>query len=188
MIHSRRKTNGRSHAFCGMLVSLSLFLAVAGSARAADPLCDAPIDSVQVTKFCSDFPPDSGDDFECEDADIHSVTLAWGGDQDILVTAWFDKVGKGDPVLVEKEVEQGSSVTITRDDKELHKIYFEVFDLGGAKIGDSVFDAKCHNETMNGPEDCGTRQGDGKNNRKEGDADKYLKKYEKYLKLAKSMF
>jgi hypothetical protein len=41
-------------------------------------------------------------------------------------------------------------------------VYWEILTLDGVKIGESVFHLSCSDDDMNGAEDCGARQGDGK--------------------------
>ena len=44
-------------------------------------------------------------------------------------------------------------------------VYWEIFEAGtDIKIGESKFHMSCSDQEMNGPEDCGTAQGDGKAN------------------------
>ena len=44
-------------------------------------------------------------------------------------------------------------------------VYWEVFTAGTLdKIGESVFHRSCSDQEMDGIEDCGTRQGNGKSN------------------------
>ena len=76
------------------------------------------------------------------------------------VVAWYGSVGSRVVDTVEN-VAPGDVVTIDGFAGSPNDVYWEIY-AGAAKIGESVFHLSCSDDDMNGPEDCGSPQGDGK--------------------------
>ena len=59
----------------------------------------------------------------------------------------------------------GDEVAIAGFAGSPNDVYWEIFDAGtGVKLGESKFHLSCSDSDMNGVEDCGKNQGDGKSN------------------------
>ncbi|MFC1532529.1 hypothetical protein ACFL7M_04060 [Thermodesulfobacteriota bacterium] len=101
--------------------------------------------------------------FDCEKP-IDSLTMIWDGDQDIRIKAWKDAVGS--TLLDDIDgIVNGMDVTVSGYAGSPNDVYWEIFEAGtGNKIGESKFHLSCSDQEMNGPEDCGTAQGNGKGN------------------------
>jgi hypothetical protein len=104
---------------------------------------------IAVEKFCSVERPKK-DDFVCKDAKpLTSLTLIWNGPSGVDVSTEagesFNDVQNGDELSFQ-----------TGDDKD-----FEIW-VSGAVDGESTFHLSCSDDDMNGPEDCGKAQGNGK--------------------------
>ena len=54
------------------------------------------------------------------------------------------------------DVQNGQEITFSTPEKDT------VLDISGPVSGESKFHVSCSDDDMNGPEDCGTAQGDGK--------------------------
>ncbi len=109
-----------------------------------------PACALAVDKKCAVVPAPTGA-FDCSDAKpITSLTLIWSGPSGI------DIVTEGGEVIT--GIANGDEITISTfdlgNDVEL--------DMTGAVVGSSVFHVSCSDSAMNGPEDCGSLQGNGK--------------------------
>ena len=60
------------------------------------------------------------------------------------------------------DVVAGQLVEVSGYEGASNDVYWEIFDANGSKIGESNFHLSCSDGEMNGPEDCGLAQGDGK--------------------------
>lgn len=111
---------------------------------------------VEIDKTCCIPPPPSPPpgDFNCSDAKpIASLTLIWDGADRVNVVSEggeiFDDVQKGDEISF-STAGLGNDVDVI---------------LSGAVSGNSRFHVSCSDPEMNGPEDCGSAQGNGKDNK-----------------------
>ncbi len=114
---------------------------------------------------CSiEFTPSSpgGSTFAC-DKPIDALTMAWDGTQTIRVKAWKGSVGS--TLLADVDgISVGSEIAVNGYAGSPNDVIWEVFAAGGStKLGESTFHLSCSDDNMDGPEDCGKRQGDGKN-------------------------
>jgi hypothetical protein len=116
---------------------------------------------LSALKTCLVPPPPTP--FVCSDAKpIDELTMIWDGTQDIRVRAWKGNVGS--TLLAEIDnVMPGQVVSVSGFADSPNDVYWEIFEAGtSTKIGESTFHLSCSDADMNGPEDCGTREGDGK--------------------------
>jgi len=127
-----------------------------------DPGCFAT-DEVTVQGLPPPPPP-----FEC-DGKIIELTMIWDGTQAIRVKAWKGNVGS--TLLADIDnVNVGDEITIPDYAGAPNDVIWELYDAGTEnKFGESKFHLSCSDKDMNGPEDCGKPQGDGKKN-----DDKYI--------------
>ena len=112
-------------------------------------------------------PETPGGDFECAKP-LDALTMIWAGSPaDVEVTAWAGEAGD-DPMLAERVlVSNGGEITVAGYAGVDHPndVIWEIFDAAtGDKIGESVFHLSCSDDDMDGPEDCGNWEGDGKGN------------------------
>jgi serine-aspartate repeat-containing protein C/D/E len=120
----------------------------------------APTCSLTVYKYCYVPEPPSGD-FVCTKP-IDSLIMIWDGDQDIRIKAWKGAVGS---MLLRdiSLISNGQEVTVSGYAGSPNDVIWEIFEAGtDNKIGESTFHLSCSDGDMNGPEDCGKYQGDGK--------------------------
>ena len=118
------------------------------------PLCDLVLDQTCQVPL----PPTS---FDCSDAKpIDKLTMVWDGADTVRVVAWYGSVGSRVVDTVEN-VAPGDVVTIDGFAGSPNDVYWEIY-ARESKIGESVFHLSCSDENMNGPEDCGSPQGDAK--------------------------
>ena len=99
--------------------------------------------------------------FSC-DKPITELTMIWNGGQDVIVQA-FDG-DANDDFLGEMAVTQGMPVTFNGFTSRPNNKTWVVYDANRVKLGESVFHVSCSDDDMDGPEDCGLPQGDGKEN------------------------
>ena len=92
--------------------------------------------------------PFSGGNFAC-DKPIDSLTMIWDAANNVDVTAWKGAVGSTN-LGTRTNITTGERVTFTG--------------FAGVKLGESTFHLSCSDDAMNGPEDCGSREGNGKGN------------------------
>jgi len=123
-------------------------------------LIPGPSCSLAVYKYCY-VPEPPSDDFVCTKP-IDSLTMIWGGTQSIRIKAWKGTVGS--TLLADIDgITNGQEVTVSGYAGAPNDVIWEIFDTGtDNKIGESTFHLSCSDEDMNGPEDCGKYQGDGK--------------------------
>ena len=124
--------------------------------------------TLKVTKTCFVQAPTS--DFDCSDAKpIDTLTMIWGGTETVKVVAHKGKKVRDPVVGTINDIMFGTEVTISGFGGKTD-VMWEIFDDNsgsptyGHKIGESIFHLSCSDQDMNGPEDCGTWQGDGKKN------------------------
>lgn len=119
------------------------------------PECDLVVD-----KTCAVSEPPTSD-FTCEKP-IDELSMIWTGPQDnVRVIAY-----KGDtsaPILANiAGILIGQTVVVSGYAGSPNDVIWEIFDASEVKIGESTFHLSCSDKGMNGPEDCGMPQGDGK--------------------------
>jgi hypothetical protein len=120
--------------------------------------CTPPEPFPTETEECEFTPqPDGGN---CDDIkDITGLTLVWNGPNGVNIVSEvgqvIDNIQNGDIIFLDTPKDDtGNDV--------------EVF-LSGAVSGISQFHISCSDDDMDGPEDCGTAQGNGKGNESEID-------------------
>ncbi|NNF51658.1 MAG: hypothetical protein HKN59_04395, partial [Gammaproteobacteria bacterium] len=121
-------------------------------------VCDLSLDKMC---FVTPLPPSSN--FAC-DKPIDSLTMIWTGNNTVWVRAWKGSVGSTS--LGVKSVGPDEEVTFTGFAGSPNDVFWEVFSDAGLtnKIGESKFHLSCSDDDMDGPEDCGKLQGNGKDN------------------------
>jgi hypothetical protein len=119
-------------------------------------VCNPGLDQVTVNVTAP--PPGS---FYCSEP-ISELTLIWNGHETIDVKAWEGAVG-GNLLTSFDNVAKGDAITI--DGFGATYPTLEIFDATGTvKRGESKFDLWCNDPSMNGIEDCGTNNGNLKQN------------------------
>lgn len=93
---------------------------------------------------------------------IDALTMIWNGSQAIEVEAWKGPVGSTS-LGVQNSV-PGQEITFAGFAGSPNDVFWEIFDTSGAKLGESSFHLSCSDSDMNGAEDCGKAQGNGKSN------------------------
>jgi hypothetical protein len=94
--------------------------------------------------------------------------MEWAGIQDICVRAWDGEVGSS--LLKQKDgIAPTDVLKVSGMGGAPNNQVWEVFPAGAcgdslAKLGESEFHISCSDGSMNGVEDCGRNQGDGKGN------------------------
>ncbi|NND59514.1 MAG: hypothetical protein HKN49_04525 [Gammaproteobacteria bacterium] len=118
--------------------------------------------TVNFEEGCSITFANTGRPFECN-TDITELTMIWdGAAQPIDIKAWKGDVGS-DLLLDQTGIAAGDEVTVSGYGNQPNDVVWEIFS-GGSKLGESVFHMSCSDNDMNGAEDCGKRQGNGKGN------------------------
>ncbi len=104
----------------------------------------------------------AGGNFNC-DGKIVQMTMIWNGTQPVTIIAYDGSVGS--QILLQSGViNPGDEVTVGPLNGPNDSIW-EIFSAAtGQKIGESKFHRSCSDSDMDGPEDCGTPQGNGKSN------------------------
>jgi hypothetical protein len=117
--------------------------------------CEAT-DLVPVTVLPPPPPP-----FDCSEAKpLNGLTMVWDGTDTVDVVAHNGDRSK--PVVGSRDgLEPGKEVSFSGF--STNDIFWEIFDATtGQKLGESAFHLSCSDPNMNGSEDCGLPQGDGK--------------------------
>ncbi len=124
-----------------------------------------------VIEASSETPPGGGGTFTCS-KDIDALTMIWqpeagspAAGQDVYVKAWKDT--PGETLLFADDVALGGEFTVSGyAPKDGNDVVWEIFASSSSTtpLGTSVFHLSCSDSEMNGAEDCGKRQGDGKGN------------------------
>jgi hypothetical protein len=101
--------------------------------------------------------------FVCSEAKpIDSLSMVWNGTQNIKIKAWKGAVGSTLLATIDN-IKPSDKVTVTGYAGSPNDVYWEIFKAGTTeKIGTSTFHVSCSDEDMNGAEDCGKFEGDGK--------------------------
>jgi hypothetical protein len=117
---------------------------------------------LEIVKTCEvpSFPPGP---FVCSSAKpIDAIAMIWNGSQAINVKAWKGAIGSTLLATINGIV-PGQEVTVSGYAGSPNDVFWEIFDaITELKIGNSTFHLSCSDEDMNGPEDCGKLEGDGK--------------------------
>ncbi|NNF67036.1 MAG: hypothetical protein HKM98_05965, partial [Gammaproteobacteria bacterium] len=117
--------------------------------------------TINFSEGCSVTWENTGLPFECN-TDITELSMIWDGAADpIRVKAWKGSPGSSTLLLDQSGVTVGSKVTVSGYENSGNDVFWEVFS-GGSKLGESNFHMSCSDNNMNGAEDCGKRQGNGK--------------------------
>jgi hypothetical protein len=106
-------------------------------------------------------PPSSN--FNCSDAKpLNELSMIWNGSQIVDVRAWKGSVGSTLLATV-TNVAPGAKVVVSGYAGAPNDVIWEIFAAGtNSKLGESTFHLSCSDDDMDGPEDCGAIQGDGK--------------------------
>jgi hypothetical protein len=141
-------------------------------ATASDPssYCNPPPPACDLTvqKTC-EIPAPPPAPFVCSDAKpINSLSMRWAGTVNVNIKAYKGSVGSALLTTI-NNITPGQVVTVTGYAGAPNDVFWEVFNAStGAKIGESKFHISCSDADMNGPEDCGKLQGNGKDEKKDG--------------------
>ncbi len=121
------------------------------------PKCDLVLE-----KTCEVPSPPPGP-FVCSSAKpIDAITMIWNGSQPINIKAWKGAIGSTLLATI-NGIATGKEVTVSGYAGSPNDVIWEIFDATtGVKIGNSTFHLSCSDVDMNGPEDCGRTEGDGK--------------------------
>ncbi len=121
--------------------------------------------TLTVTKSCYVPTPPPSSEFECNKP-IDSLTMIWGGNQNIRIRAW--KGNAGSTLLADIDnIIPGQAVTVSGYAGSGNDVFWEIFEAdSNNKIGESNFHMSCSDADMNGAEDCGKNQGNGKGDSK----------------------
>jgi hypothetical protein len=101
--------------------------------------------------------------FVCSDnKPLNGLTMIWDGSVDIRIKAWKGAVNS--TLLADIDnIMPGDEVTVTNYAGAPNDVIWEIFAAGtSTKLGQSTFHLSCSDADMNGPEDCGKDQGNGK--------------------------
>lgn len=95
--------------------------------------------------------------FVCKDAKpIDSLSMIWNGPDGVDVMSPDGTMVNG--------VVNGQEVSFSGLSGLGNDVFWSIADAGAGVAGSSKFHVSCSDSAMNGPEDCGTAQGDGKDN------------------------
>jgi hypothetical protein len=135
---------------------------VTGELEVSHGECSADPDQVDVTVT---LPPPGA--FDCNGArPIDELSMEWAGTEMVCVVAHDGDPSK--PVLkTQPNVTPGSVVTVSGMGGSPNDQVWEIYGAGGCGgtlLGTSEFHISCSDGDMNGVEDCGKNQGDGKSN------------------------
>ncbi|MBT8137142.1 MAG: hypothetical protein KJO54_09045 [Gammaproteobacteria bacterium] len=122
--------------------------------------------TVTFAEGCSiSFEPGSNPFGDC-DGKLRELTMIWDGMvEPVNIRAYAGDPGS-DLVYTSGDLFIGNEVTagdFTAADAP-NDVHWEIFDSAGNLIGESKFHRSCSDDEMDGPEDCGLPQGNGKGN------------------------
>ena len=126
----------------------------------SDPACVTCADcAITIDKKCLVVPPPAGP-FDCDDK-VDALKMIWDGPGTLeSVIAYRGKVGEEEiPVSISND--NPPVVTVSGYQPSTNDVQWAW--SSDIASGISQFHLSCSDEDMNGPEDCGTPQGDGKN-------------------------
>ncbi len=134
---------------------------VTGTDDGSGGLCMPAQDEVPVTVV---LPPTGS--FSCWNAKpIDELSMEWGGAQDICVQAWDGEIGASTLLTTKDGIAPGDIFEVPGMGGSPYVQEWQIFaagDCGGTPLGQSEFKISCHDGAMNGVEDCGKNQGNGK--------------------------
>jgi hypothetical protein len=122
--------------------------------------CEAAMDDATVEV---DIPPQGSFTCGCWER-FDEITMTWDGTQTVDVKAWSGSGSVSGVLLAEfDDVAPGDNITV---DGFVHsQTTWEIFDSTGTTLlGKSEFNLTCQDHELNGIEDCGKNQGNGKYN------------------------
>jgi len=108
-------------------------------------------------------PPPLAPCSELKPIDVLDMTWDDGSQSNVTVKAWKGNVGSTLLKTV-TGVNLDDVVSVSGYAGSPNDVFWEIFSENGTKIGTSGFHVSCSDSEMNGPEDCGTPQGNGKAN------------------------
>jgi hypothetical protein len=155
---------GASHTFFltrTLYESLTNRATVEGAEAGGGAQCTVAQDEVPITVV---LPPTGS--FDCLDAKpIDELSMKWDGTQDVCVKAYDGNVG-GTLLATVNNVQPGDVVTVDGMNGYPWVQQWQILPVGcaGTPLGVSEFQIACQDSNMNGVEDCGSRQGNGKDN------------------------
>ncbi|HJT81847.1 MAG TPA: SdrD B-like domain-containing protein [Chthoniobacterales bacterium] len=123
--------------------------------------------ALQVTKSCVvPSPSPTATAFDCKKMKpINELKMTWNGSQTICIKAWKGSVGST-LLSTQCNITPGTTVTVSGYAGSPNDVIWEIFNNNGGtpgtKIGESTFHVSCSDVDMDGPEDCGKAEGDGK--------------------------
>jgi hypothetical protein len=154
---------GQQHTFFftrTLYESLTNRATVTGSESGGGAQCTMAMDEVPITVV---LPPTGS--FDCLKAKpIDEISMKWNGAQDVCVVAYDGLVG-GTVLDQQDGIQPGDVVTVDGMGGYPWEQQWQIFaagDCGGTPLGTSEFKISCHDSAMNGVEDCGKPQGNGK--------------------------
>ncbi len=101
-------------------------------------------------------------DIDCH-GQLEQLSLIWDGTETIDVVAHDGKNDHDQVMFQLQNIAIGQEITMTALGDAKKDIMLELFAAGtDYKLGESKFHLSCSDKDMDGMEDCGTRQGDGK--------------------------
>jgi hypothetical protein len=116
-----------------------------------------------VNKTCAVLTPPSTNWVCSEAKPLDVLTMISGFSSPVKVKAWKGAVGTSTLLTTIDNIQPGQEVSVSGYAGSPNDVYWEVFQAGtSTKIGTSTFHVSCSDVDMNGPEDCGKAQGDGK--------------------------
>jgi hypothetical protein len=122
-------------------------------------ICAPGVDQVTVDVV---IPPSGAFSCSCWQS-LKEITMQWNGTQSVDVVAW-----DGDPnssTMLETANDLPPGYTFTVGGFTGDYTVYEIYDsTGTTKLGESRFDLTCSDREMNGFEDCGKNEGNGKYN------------------------
>jgi hypothetical protein len=99
--------------------------------------------------------------FNC-DGHLAEIGMRWTGAQTINVVAHYGGTSAA-VIATVNGVPPNGVVTVGGYASSPNDVVWEIYDaVSGAKIGNSDFHLSCSDSDMNGPDDCGKPEGDGK--------------------------
>ncbi len=120
-----------------------------------------------VISLSDSTPP--GGTFSC-DKPIDQLTMVWDGAQPVRIKAWKGSVGSTlladvDGIQTGGVPGSAAEVSVSGYAGSPNDVVWEVFAAGtSTKLGESEFHLSCSDDDMDGADDCGKRQGNGKGN------------------------
>ena len=101
-------------------------------------------------------------EFDCN-RPIRELTMIWDGTQAVRIIAYDGDTS--DAILAQVDnIAIGDEVVVSGYSGSSNDVFWEIFPAGPGttKIGESSFHLTCSDRDMDGPEDCGKREGNGK--------------------------